>query len=375
MNDTALYIRCPTCKTVFRTQDRTLELQAAKVRCGQCRMVFNGRSNIVEVAFDEGATAAETSPSPSGEARHESDEIASEIAHDRARELDEHVAAFERARRDHPEGHDSPPSRHAVRSFDDETHRPIAPNPPDDTDPDTTSQSSPATPRTPFPDIGIDRDPLGIEAMPKVAGPDAPTAADTLARYGPTTRSGRTPADPVLRHDAVVMPEWNTPAPPPRRGARWLYSVLSVLLFVGLVAQALFHYRNVIAADYPVTRHYLVAACTTIGCRIEPLRNREEIVIESHDLQADPAHQGLLILQTTLRNQSRHPLAFPHLELELDDNAGKPIVRRVFTPIDYAGGAADFSLGIPANSEWNVKLFLDASSVAAGAYHLYHFYP
>jgi len=243
-------------------------------------------------------------------------------------------------------------------------------------------------------------DPLGIATLPALNGPvtlsGPPTKArfgdlgpptstgagsrvgayvDTNARFGPATVGRAATTDPKLRHDAVVMPEWKGPAPAPRGTARWIYGMLAVLMFVVLAAQALFHYRNVIAADYPVTRRHLVAGCVVLGCRIEPLRNRDEIAIESHDLQADPAHQGLLILQTTLRNQSRHALAFPHLELELDDNAGQPIVRKVFTPVEYAGGAADFSLGIPANAEWNVKLFLDASSVPAGAYHLYHFYP
>ena len=439
MNDDALYIRCPTCRTVFRTQGWTLDLQVGKVRCGQCRMVFNGRSNLVEVAFDDVAADAEASPSPLHGAQHsrESDEAASATTRELEREVDEQAAAFEREAMDRPnaligtqpeEFHppstaydaedpvraepafgttdlDSPSSTRAAPSFDDELHRPIATDALDDTAPATMTGPAPATPRTPFPAIGIDHDPLGMDAMPKARGAHTITGADsgsttrdpgpatrsrfslhgnaaaealagnTLARYGPTSPGALTPADPVLRHDAVVMPDWKTPTPPPRRAARALYSVLSVLLFVGLVAQALFHYRNVIAADYPVTRQHLVAACTTIGCRIEPLRNRDEIVIESHDLQADPAHQGLLILQTTLRNQSRHSLAFPHLELELADNVGKPIVRRVFTPIDYAGGAADFTTGIPGNSEWNVKLFLDASSVTAGAYHLYHFYP
>jgi len=54
MNDTDLYIRCPTCRTVFRTRDSMLQMQSGKVRCGQCRMVFDGRSNLVEVAFDDG---------------------------------------------------------------------------------------------------------------------------------------------------------------------------------------------------------------------------------------------------------------------------------------------------------------------------------
>ena len=112
-----------------------------------------------------------------------------------------------------------------------------------------------------------------------------------------------------------------------------------------------------------------------MGCMIEPLRNKDDIAIVSHDLQADPAHQGLLVLQTTMRNGAAHPVAFPHMELELDDMAGQPIVRKVFAPTEYAGAAADFVNGIPAHGEWSIKLFLDASGVGAGGYNLYIFYP
>ena len=171
------------------------------------------------------------------------------------------------------------------------------------------------------------------------------------------------------------MPAWVDAPAAPRRAMRWFYGVLAILLLAMLAGQGLYHFRNVLAAEYPPLRPHLVAACAEIGCSVDPLRNRDEISIESHDLQADPAHQGLLILQTTLRNQARHSLAFPHLELELNDLAGQPIVRRAFTPVEYAGGSADFSGGIPAGAEWNVKIFLDASTVSPGGYGLYLFYP
>jgi hypothetical protein len=175
--------------------------------------------------------------------------------------------------------------------------------------------------------------------------------------------------------EELVMPVWEESPAPPRRGAQWAYAVLAVLLLTTLLAQAIFEFRHVLAADYPQLRPHLVVACAALGCTLDPLRNKDEVTIESHDLQADPAHQGLLILQTTLRNQGRHPLAFPHLELELSDLGGQSIVRRVFTPVEYAGGAADFTNGMPANAEWNVKIFLDASGVSAGGYSLYLFYP
>jgi hypothetical protein len=172
-----------------------------------------------------------------------------------------------------------------------------------------------------------------------------------------------------------VMPAWAASSLSPRRGARVALAVLAVLLLLALLAQATYYFRHVLAADYPQFRPYLAVACEALGCTLDALRNKDEISIESHDLQADPAHQGLLILQTTLRNQARHRLAFPHLELELTDLGGQSTVRRVFAPVEYAGGAADFANGMPANAEWNVKIFLDASGVRAGGYSLYLFYP
>ena len=171
------------------------------------------------------------------------------------------------------------------------------------------------------------------------------------------------------------MPAWEEAPVPPRRGVRWAYGIAAFLLLATLAGQAAYHFRHTLAADYPRLRPQLSAACAALGCTIDPLRNKDDVTIEAHDLQADPAHQGLLILQTTLRNQSRHPIAFPHLELELNDLGGQPTVRRVFAPVEYAGGAANFTNGMPANGEWSVKIFLDASSVTAGGYNLYLFYP
>jgi hypothetical protein len=106
------------------------------------------------------------------------------------------------------------------------------------------------------------------------------------------------------------------------------------------------------------------------------VRSRDEITIESHDLQADPAHQGLLILQVTLA-QPREPRGrrFRTSKLEILDLGGQPQTRRALAPVDYAGGAADFTRGMPAGAEWNVKLFIDASSVSARGYNLDLFYP
>jgi predicted Zn finger-like uncharacterized protein len=282
MNADELFTRCPTCKTVYRTHERQLSMQTGKVRCGQCRMVFDGRAHLVDLRPQQ-----EWSPDD--------------------RELGPPTVTLRTSIHLLPPERDQAPAANASRSV-----------------------------------------PAKVATQKEMA----PAGGEEL-----------------------VMPVWEESPAPPRRGAQWAYAVLAVLLLTTLLAQAIFEFRHVLAADYPQLRPHLVVACAALGCTLDPLRNKDEVTIESHDLQADPAHQGLLILQTTLRNQGRHPLAFPHLELELNDLGGQSIVRRVFTPVEYAGGAADFTNGMPANAEWNVKIFLDASGVSAGGYSLYLFYP
>ena len=87
---------------------------------------------------------------------------------------------------------------------------------------------------------------------------------------------------------------------------------------------------------------------------------------------------GLIWLTPDRLLVQRRPLDKPHGGgcLELPGGKVEPgEAPRAAAPVEYAGGAADFAKGIPANTEWNVKVFLDASSVSAGGYNLYLFYP
>ena len=97
--------------------------------------------------------------------------------------------------------------------------------------------------------------------------------------------------------------------------------------------------------------------------------------IEGLDLQADPAHKGLLILSATVRNLAPYPLAYPYIELTLSDTQDQPVVRRAFAPGEYISGAANPETGIPGNTELPVKLFIDASATTQAGYQVYLFYP
>jgi len=160
----------------------------------------------------------------------------------------------------------------------------------------------------------------------------------------------------------------------------WLYAASIPLLLVVLAGQALFHFRDAIAAHWPATKPALIRLCAAAGCEVRPLQEINALSIDASDLQADPAHRGLLILTATIRNRAAYPLAYPYLELTLSDVQKQTqqdvvVVRRAFTPQEYASGTVDLVGGIPANGDVNVKLFIDASATTQAGYQVFIFYP
>ena len=163
----------------------------------------------------------------------------------------------------------------------------------------------------------------------------------------------------------------------PRRVRAAVYTVAIAFLVALIAAQAVFHFRDAIAAHWPPAQPALTRVCGLVGCTIRPLRDAamSHLSIDASDLQADPAHRGLLILTATLRNRAAWPLAYPHLELTLTDAQDQVVVRRALAPPDYAGGTTDFQSGIAPNGEVPVKVFIDASATSQAGYRLYMFYP
>jgi predicted Zn finger-like uncharacterized protein len=187
---------------------------------------------------------------------------------------------------------------------------------------------------------------------------------------------------PIRKEGAVDDPEsdyasrfsWQEKRERPRVPS-WIFGMsvpVLVLLFAG---QALFHFRDAIAAHWPKTKPMLIKLCAAAGCQVRALQDVAGLSIEASDLQADPAHKGLLILSATIRNRAPYPLAYPYIELTLSDMQDQPVVRRAFAPGEYISGAADPAIGIAGNTELQVKLFIDASATTQAGYQVYLFYP
>jgi hypothetical protein len=155
----------------------------------------------------------------------------------------------------------------------------------------------------------------------------------------------------------------------------WLLALAIPVLLALLAGQALFHFRDAIAAHWPTAKPTLIKLCAVAGCEVHPVADIAGLSIEASDLQADPAHRGLLILSSTIRNRQSFPLAYPYVELTLSDAQDQVVVRRAFAPEEYLSAAANPRAGIAGNSELAVKLFIDASATSQAGYQVYLFYP
>ena len=310
------FTRCPGCQTVFRVTREQLALRGGQVRCGHCRTVFDGNAHALSLAPRSRAEA----------------------------DLDDDFVR-------------GPPTvtlrnSHALEA---------APLPP--------AASTPAAHREPvFAPLPSEKSANVAEAdVGPDTGPSAPARLDAAAG---TEGDGTTPAETP----AAAPPTDAVTARPGRWGTA-LYAAAVPLLLVVFAAQAVLHFRDAIAARWPGTKPTLVRLCDTLGCTIRPLHDIAGLSIDASDLQADPAHKGLLVLTATIRNRAVVPLAFPMLELTLTDASDTVVLRRALSPAEYAGGTANLGAGIQANSEVLVKMFIDASATTQAGYRLYLFYP
>jgi predicted Zn finger-like uncharacterized protein len=396
----AIFTRCPGCSTVFRVTAAQLALREGQVRCGHCRAVFDANAEHVSLDATPPPKPVEAPEQPTarfgettkldtyagGVAEGLSDETGG-LEADAATPIDtvasdgtaveatafagavgeraaDEGAADEGAADEGPadEGAAHEGAAHEGSAHEGATHAGAA------HEGAAHERTSPVA----IPDEGAADEATPDETRVVEDVPDAATVGPTDAIREPAP-AALAPSEFAQRSPAARF-EWKK-HPPTGAPSRRLYAAAGALLIVALLAQALFEYRDALAAHAPASRPLLNAACALFGCTIEPLRDAGALSIDASDLQADPAHRGLLLLSATLRNRSTHAIAFPYLELTLTDASDRIVALRAFPPAEYAGGAADPHRGIPANGEHVVRVFLDASATQQAGYRLYLFYP
>ena len=392
MNEQKL-TRCPGCATVFRVTSAQLALREGQVRCGHCRAVFDANDHFITLdivapedfgADDEllrgrptvtlrSADALQPAPSDAVREKHDAPEpsTADERSHDPVDPRnDEASSTGEGTAGEGTAGEGASTETAAIEAsaVEEPTGRRAAT---DDSAVEESTDRRAADSDRPTDEV-LDRKPLGEMEPERADATPSPVDADRVAA---AENSPAVSAPIEIRDsDRPQRIEWNQRAPidPSRRR---LYVAGIVALSLAIVIQLVAEFRDALAARVPATRPLLAGACRVVACKVEPMKDTAALSIDASDLQADPAHRGLLILSATIRNRAGHPIAYPYLELTLTDSNERIVVRRAFAPPDYAGGTADFQQGIAANGERLVKLFIDASATQQAGYQLYLFYP
>jgi predicted Zn finger-like uncharacterized protein len=161
----------------------------------------------------------------------------------------------------------------------------------------------------------------------------------------------------------------------PRKNRTWLWGLSSGVMLLVLLGQAAYFFRADIAARLPVMKPALVKYCELLGCKVSLPQKNDLMSIESSSLEADPNNAAQITLNALLRNRATYPLAFPNLELTLNDRQDKPVARRVIKPADYLPPSETEQTGLLANHELNLKLPLDTTDLNPNGYRLVVFYP
>lgn len=346
----ALATQCPHCGTQFRVAADQLKLRGGIVRCGACQQIFDGNQALVDLNApppSEPVVVVETPPV---------DDAAPVYTLELEHTLD-------------PLGILPEATSDAVLDLpvDEEL---VAAALPDD-------EPAPVAPRMPAHDAPpmLLRESAG--GSPPIISPDAPTPARAPARTRrPRPSAPRIEEAPTPRPPEVDEPEFV------RRGRereesgkamRIAMAAGSALLLLALVAQAVLGFRDVLAARYPALRPALSAACGLLDCRIGLPARPDQLVIETGELIT--LGGNAYTFSTQLRNQGEMAVAWPSIELTLNDADDKPLVRRVFGPRDYAPQQAVATTGFGARAEQPVRIHFRLEGTLPSGYHIAVFYP
>jgi predicted Zn finger-like uncharacterized protein len=354
----ALATQCPHCGTQFRVAADQLKLRGGIVRCGACQQIFDGNSALIDLAAGPAPVVAAPADAPA--------EVPSPASIDET-----------------PVETLAPVSEPVTQQEPDPEP---APTPASTPEPDTLPAPEPSREHT--------ADSIGPPTLllRESSGGSPPIASSVPA--SPRNRAAEARARRVKAAPPHIDEAPKPPPPPPKpkpdidepefvrstrqreassKTTRIALAVGSVLLLIVLVVQAAVSFRDVLAARHPGLRPMLVSTCALFGCSVNLPARPEQLVIETGELIT--LGGNAYTFSTVLRNQGDMALAWPSLELTLNDLDDKPLVRRVFTPRDYAGAAAAAPTGFAARGEQQVRIHFRLEGAEPSGYHIAVFYP
>jgi predicted Zn finger-like uncharacterized protein len=365
----SLVTRCTACGTLFKVVADQLKISEGWVRCGQCAHVFDAPANLVDSQRQESASMLPVPPAMDSVSAPASAAASTSLEAQLDSLINSHASTYDSAYTEaysHQNGqkNSNPKGEQALLQAalsasiankadldnsvmpDQQLFAPGLLRDSDEIDsevgPSTTSWASSEYASQQPGIVGIPQDAsISRSAEPTTLNPFAASSPQHLSLPGEP--SGINTTEPSTQ--PLPTPSFVKQA---QRAARWRspwmrlgLTCLAMLLTTALVLQLLLNERNLIAANYPQSKSWLEQLCETAGCRIEPLKRIESIVIDSSSFNRVNKNNPSLEASTqsyklgiALKNNGNLPVAMPHVELSLQDTQDQPIVRRVLSPAD-----------------------------------------
>ena len=324
-----LATRCVACGTVFRVTQDQLKISEGWVRCGHCQEVFNGLETLFDLEKEAPPEPAQAMSPPAPVALAD---------------------PFDAPAADRGWGETAP--RAAMPSPE------LDPEPPQDLerDPDPILRPEPGW-------SAEDDAPPRSERMP---------AADRRIDPAPSETDGMAPetaATSGFLQDREPKASW-------RRPPAGVLLAVAALLAVALVLQVSLHFRDLLAARWPVARPLLTALCAPLGCELQALKKVAALTVEASGL-APEGRADTFLLTMTLRNRDTVELAMPSVDLSLTDARGTLLARRMLGPADFRRAPDGEALTpiLAPGGEWQVQAALAISGQPTNGYTVELFYP
>lgn len=331
---------CPGCQTSFRVTPEQLKARAGKVRCGQCKLVFNALDSLVVEAAPVSFPPPAATLAPPTVAVSLTATPFPPIELPASLEPEPQPEEPTTSRQENPSS--SPTEFVAAPASDDDT--PAAPRAAKASEPDQEEKPLSAE---------------EVQELAKASGLILPRDTTEIPGYSKWS-------------EGAVSAPLSMPA---EKSARWPFTLASLLLTLSLAGQLVFHFRSELAITLPSLRPALQAYASAFGKDIPLPRHPDQVSIETSDLQSDPAHDNLLVLNATLRNRASFAQAYPHVEISLTDTQDDAIARRVFRPDEYLPAKTPSKQPFAANADVAIRLWIEAKEITASGYRLYVFYP
>lgn len=200
-------------------------------------------------------------------------------------------------------------------------------------------------------------------------------AAESLALDGaddqPLAPAGPHEEDAIDFFGKTSRPSFDFDLPP--RQVLIIAAGLALLLLLQLAIGN----RDVLASKFPSVGSGLAAISAPFGLKVQLPMNREEIKIASFDLTAASSREpdASYVMNLLMRNNARHKLRWPAIELTLLDGVGGILVRKVLMPAEYLPDESLVTIGLAGSSEQPIRVALKSSTDAPVGYSVSLFYP